>query len=262
MIFVIFLRSLLGAVIFVPFTFLLSALAISGVMLGFSKPSIDRIMQWWGYGAMALFGIELRVHGQENLPEGACLVLFNHTSFFDVFSIAATVPGLRFGAKAELFKIPLFGYAMKKVGTLPIHRANRERALRVYEKATVRAQEGFKFALAPEGTRNESETLLPFKAGPFVFAIQSQMPIVPAVIRGAYSVLPKGAILPNLNAWASVIDIEFLAAIPVDGLKYEDRNEVQKIAYEKMSGRLGSPAPSRREFNPENPTADASRPRH
>lgn len=238
MIILTFLRSLVGAIIFVPFTFFLSAVAIMIVMIGFPKHSVDRILLWWGSGALALFGIHLKVHGRENLPEGACLVIFNHSSFFDIFCIAAVIPELRFGAKAELFKIPLFGFAMKKIGILPIHRANRERAFRVYEKASALAQEGFKFALAPEGTRNDGTKLLPFKSGPFIFAIQSQMPIVPTVIHGAYSLLPRGAFLPNLKSWNSLIDLEFTPALSVQGLTSENRGELQRAAFTQMSDRL------------------------
>lgn len=197
----------------------------------------------WGQMFCRAYGVRIVHRGAENFPAGGCMILFNHTSFFDIGALYATFPFFRFGAKLELFKIPVFGATMAAVGTLPIARGNREAAIRVLQKAVQRARDGEKFALSPEGGRNtvNERELLPFKAGPFLFAIEAQVPLVPIVIRGAMDVLPKGGVLPGLKAWRSTITLDVLPPIPTAGLTAEDRVELQEKARQAMQQKLSEP---------------------
>jgi 1-acyl-sn-glycerol-3-phosphate acyltransferase len=195
-----------------------------------------------------MFGVRVHVEGLENLKKihGAVLV-FNHASFFDIFALAATIRGLRFGAKVELFKIPFFGAAMRQVGMLPIDRARRERVFRIYDEATARMHNGEKFALAPEGGRAGqslagagagAQVLAPFKSGPFVFAIQAKVPIVPVVIRGTSQVLPKGQLFPNWDRWSRNVEVRILAPLETQDYELKDRPELQEQVHLLMRSQL------------------------
>jgi 1-acyl-sn-glycerol-3-phosphate acyltransferase len=194
----------------------------------------DRLIMFWCEGVLWLFGVRVIEKGRQNIPRGPCLYIFTHTSFFDIFSMSAKLEGMRFGAKIELFKIPFFGLAMRTAGVLPITRHNREKVFRVYERAGSKVSQGQQYALAPEGKRNTEEKLLPFKSGPFVFAIGAQMPLVPVIIKGACAVLPKNGILPNWKNWRAEISLEYLPAVSVEGYTRETRAQLQQQVYELM----------------------------
>lgn len=234
-----YLRSVIAAVVY-PFA--VSALAITtilGVMIipgSTNKRHFGNFMAMaWGRVSCWLFGVRVRLLNEQNIPKGGCLFLFNHTSFVDVFAMHGYIRNLRFGAKIELFKIPFFGRAMRMIGVLPIARDNIKDVIRVYDEAKARAREGQKFALAPEGTRQPIEKLGSFKTGPFVFAINSQIPIVPVVIKGASASFPKGAVLPNTDRLMQEVTVDFLPMVSVEGVSYDKRHELQQKVHAMMA---------------------------
>lgn len=231
----IILRSILVTCLF-PFTILiLGPLLTIGNFLFKNRDLDDAVMMLWGKICCRMAGVSVTVKGKENLPREGCLLLFNHSSFFDVFAITGYLKGVRFGAKAELFKIPVFGRAIASVGTLPIDRKNREGVFKIYDEAKTRFLKGEHFVLSPEGGRFYGPQLSPFKSGPFQFAMSVQVPVVPVVICGAYEALPKGAFLFNLASWRHEIVIEILPAIPTVGYSSANRHDLIKKVYEQMN---------------------------
>lgn len=232
---VAYLRNFLMALLYLPFLLTISSFCFLQNLVFKNKKYDDFVVQMWARMSLAMFGVQVHVHGLENIPSGkGAVFIFNHSSFFDIFALGAKIPQLRFGAKIELFKIPLFGFAMKRVGMLPINRARRETVFKVYEDARHRILQGERFALAPEGGRSTDKTLLPFKSGPFVFAIQSQAWLVPVVISGADQILPKGEFVPNKFRWKTHIDLHILPALDGAAFEIEKRQELQRLAYEVM----------------------------
>ena len=183
----------------------------------------------WTRGICWMFGVSVEVIGFENRPPGGFLYVFNHTSFFDIFAMNGYLDSFRFGAKIELFKIPFFGAAMRRGGILPIVRHRRDEVFKVYAAAESRIISGERFALSPEGTRQTNEEVLaPFKAGPFVFAINAKAPLVPVIIKGAAKAWPKSAIFPMWGVWKQTITLEVLPPIYPDGLQVDDRPILQE----------------------------------
>lgn len=227
------LRSFLAGLLFLFWTLVSSVLVIC--FAGLSVRAANAVIGFWGRFSLLLFGVQLESHWLKERPEGSCLYLFNHSSFFDVIALAALIPQVRFGAKIELFKIPFFGQAMKCVGMLPIARSRPEEVFKVYEGAKQRVIEGQQFALSPEGGRNTEEKLLPFKSGPFIFALQAGIPLVPVVIRGANDVMPKGSILPNSSSWKKKISVVFLEQVPISNWDLENKKELQVVVFERMN---------------------------
>lgn len=86
-------------------------------------------------------------------------------------------------AKRELLYLVPFGPASYLWGTLFIDRSNKSGALTaINNEAKAITEKNAKLLFFPEGTRNQSDTLLPFKKGPFMTAIQNQCPIQPIVV--------------------------------------------------------------------------------
>lgn len=193
-----------------------------------SREIDDRSIRFWGKYSCKMFGVDVEVSGLESLPPGGCIFLFNHSSLFDIFSMNWALPSFRFGAKIELFKIPIFGKAMRRVGVLPIARHRREEVFKIYEASVERIKSGERIALAPEGTRQKNDQILgPFKAGPFVFAINAQTQLVPVIIKGAAGILPKYHLLPNMTTWKSKITIQILPPISAASYNLKERPALQ-----------------------------------
>ncbi len=227
-------RSILASAFYPFFLGYCSAAAILQNLIFNSRERDDAMIAFWGRWSCWLFGVGIDVRGKENIPQGGCLYVFNHASFFDIFALAATLPELRFGAKIELFQIPVFGQAMRRLGVLPIERQRREAVFRIYKAAEERIRRGERFALAPEGTRQLDGKLGPFKSGPFIFAINAKAPIVPVVILNAAEILPKGQLFPNWGRWRCQIRMEILPEVKTESLSIEERPQLQNEVREKM----------------------------
>ena len=220
---VTYVRGVVGDGLLVLWTIVLSLVILAVSAVGW-KGVADATILLWGRVVLWLFGVTVHLRGIENFPLGkGSLVLFNHQSLFDIPVLYGTFRRrMRFGSKSELFKIPLFGPAMRSVGTLEIVRNDRAATLRIYRKAESMFAQGFSFALAPEGTRQDEPRIGRFKAGPFLFAIGAQASIVPAVIKGAHEVLPKKRLVPNVGRWKSVVELTLLPAISTAGMTESD----------------------------------------
>ncbi len=233
----------MAAICFAAVTFALSA---SAIFFSFFTTSvrIPRLhIKWWGQIACWLFGVEVVVHGKDRWKrESGGVVLFNHTSFFDIFAMVGFLPDMRFGAKIELFRIPIFGTAMKKVGILPIDRERREKVFEIYQQAVERLTNGEKIALAPEGKRTSNpDQLSEFKSGPFIFALQSRVDLIPVVIKGAYKILPKAQWLPNIDQFTSTIHLYVLEPVATNIEVQEKRADLQSLIRIQMQSVLDSP---------------------
>jgi len=202
-----------------------------------STPKFNaKIMSYWGRGACWMFGVTVRVEGLKNIPEGPCVYLFNHSSFFDIYAMLSVMPQVYFGAKQELFNIPIFGKAGARFGMIPIPRGNRTEAIRNLQGAQDRFALGHQFALAPEGQRMPTEKLGPFKSGPFILAIEGQVPVVPVIIQNAAAIQPKGNLFPNWSTWRSEIVMHIETAIPTTGMRVEfDREILKTLVRQKMN---------------------------
>ncbi len=193
------------------------------------------IIRAWGKTLLALFNIRCHVQGAEKIPDQGVLFLFNHTSHFDILIIHAVTPRIcRFGAKVELFKIPLFAQAMRAAGALPIARGNRAEVFKVYHEAETRFANGESFILAPEGTRQTVPDIGPFKTGPFVFAVNAKVPIVPIVVVGAIDIMHKKSLLINWGVWRKVIEVRYLDPIVPASWNLDEVANLQKLTHDKM----------------------------
>ena len=110
------------------------------------------------------------------------LLLINHTSWLDVFSIAAVVPA-RFVSKAEIGRWPLVGWLAVVVGTLFVERGRRHAVVRTNQVVAERLRSGQVIGLFPEGTTTDGSRLLPFHANLVQPAIDLGAPLRPVGVR-------------------------------------------------------------------------------
>jgi len=110
------------------------------------------------------------------------LLLINHTSWLDVFSIAAVVPA-RFVSKAEIGRWPLAGWLAIAVGTLFVERGKRHAVMRTNQAVSERLRSGQVIGVFPEGTTTDGACLLPFHANLVQPAIDLGAPVRPVGLR-------------------------------------------------------------------------------
>lgn len=223
--FLIWCRSIVASVLTLFSIILFSTLVIGCGMVLRRRDWADFLVHTWGKWNLFFYNITVDVQGEQNIPNEGCLFLFNHSSHFDIIVLAAVMnKPAHFGAKVELFRIPLFGHALRALGSLPIMRTERDRVFKLYDESIRRVHNGEQFFLAAEGTRQPTPGVgEKFKAGPFVFALNGQFPIVPVVIRGAAEILPKKKLLACTQTWASNVKVSFLPPISTKGLTLDDR---------------------------------------
>jgi 1-acyl-sn-glycerol-3-phosphate acyltransferase len=151
--------------------------------------------------------------------------MMNHNSNLDAPAVFLSLPGeVRALGKKELFRLPVLATAMRLGGFVPVDRSNRERAIESVRRAAELAADGASFLIAPEGTRSRTGKLLPFKKGGFHMAIESQVPILPITVTGAFELMPPGSSAIK----AGRIDIHFHEPIATTGLDTKDRQALME----------------------------------
>lgn len=219
---VYFLLSIVGSALFIATTFTLSVIAL---LIGWThwKWGQAAVVKSFGILGLIYFRINVITEGDLSDPGTGGIYIFNHQSHLDILAMCAHLPGtFRFGAKIELFKIPVFGQAMRSFGVLPIPRKNRAEAFKVYEQAGERLRNGALFALAPEGTRQLQPEIGPFKKGPFIFALNCQAPLIPVILKGLNEALPKNELIPNTRALIKTVKMKVLPPISTKNLTMEN----------------------------------------
>jgi 1-acyl-sn-glycerol-3-phosphate acyltransferase len=195
----------------------------------------DKVPRWWSAAVLWAAGIKIRVHGMENVAGGEPHIFAaNHVSWFDVPALAKVLPRYKFVAKAELFKVPIFGPAMRAAGMVEIQRENRKAAFGAYEVAAERIRAGISVVVFPEGTRGHEYPLRPFKKGPFVLAIAAGAPIIPIIIHGTIEVMPRN----SLWVHPGTIDIHLLEPVVTSSVDYDHREALMQTVRTRMANAM------------------------
>ena len=178
----------------------------------------------WSRQVLRAAGTPVRAEGLDRIPDRPVVYASNHSSMFDIWALAATLPGsVRMVAKQELARIPLLGRAMVTAGHLTIDRAHPARALEAYRRAAEIIRGGTSALLFPEGTRSRTGELLPFKNAPFGLAIAAQVPVVPVYVANTFEILPKGRFFLRPRPIRIVIG----DPISTTGMTVEQRQELR-----------------------------------
>ena len=135
--------------------------------------------------------------GQEHVPaHGPVLLVANHSSFLDPPLVGGMAPRpVSFMAKAELFRVPLFGTVISHLNARPVRREGTDAgALRTALRVL---QEGGALLMFPEGTRGPEGVLREPKPGAAMLAMLSGATVVPVYVAGSGRAWPRGRTLPR-----------------------------------------------------------------
>ena len=178
----------------------------------------------WGKTLSSIFNIKLIVKGKHNLQDRNYIFAANHSSLIDIPLLLIAVNRYTvFIAKSELSKIPIFKSILDMAGFIFVDRKNNDNAV----KSMNNLMDDIKkiprsVAIFPEGTRTSDGELLPFKKGAAIFAINTDIPIIPVAISGTFSWSKKKL----FDMSQSVISFEFGEPIVTENYSFDNRDHL------------------------------------
>jgi 1-acyl-sn-glycerol-3-phosphate acyltransferase len=163
--------------------------------------------------------------------------VFNHISYMDIPVLLKTIrwQHMRVLGKAEMVKVPLFGFIYKNTAVL-VERGDPEKRAKSLMQLKSVIKKSISIVIAPEGTFNLTHRpLKEFYDGAFKIAIETQTPIKPVLFLDTYDRMHYETIFSITPGRSRSV---YLEEIPVDGLTLDDvdflREKVFKIMEEKL----------------------------
>src|ERR1700756_2786191 len=138
-------------------------------------------------------GTPITYSGEQNIPDrGGAVIAINHTSYVDFLPAALAVyrrhRRLRFMIKAEIQKVKVVNFLIKRTRTIPV---DRHAGAEAYAVAVQRLREGELVGVYPEATISRSFELKEFKTGAARMAVEAGVPIIPMITWGAHRMWTK-----------------------------------------------------------------------
>jgi 1-acyl-sn-glycerol-3-phosphate acyltransferase len=148
----------------------------------------------WGSLLADAASLKVRVMGLENIPSGTTVIFTpNHQSYLDIFILLKILPvPFRFVIMRKLFKVPLIGYHIAQAGFISLDRKDRKRSIQTIHKVIDLLKNNESFVIFPEGKLTRDGTVGEFGRGTSIIIQRSRVPVVPILIDGTFTALPKG----------------------------------------------------------------------
>ncbi len=164
--------------------------------------------------------------GRENIPLTPCIIVANHQSYFDgmiltsYLSCSQVSRTLYYAKEKHASKLWQKLIAQKhNIIIVDKNKDLRESILMMAEGL----KQGKNIVIFPEGTRTRTGQLGVFKKTYAILATELNVPIVPAVIKGSFEALPKGARIPKFN---QEISIRYLPPIYQTSSNFDELNHI------------------------------------
>jgi len=220
------LRTVLGVpllcLVLVSYSAVGLVLALAGASVLRVQPlyrAVAQIFLWIG-------GTRLEVRGAVPVKPGqAYVVVCNHESGWDPFCLIAGLPQLviRFVAKQELTKIPIFGAALLRTGNVKVVRSDTAGDIQRLREGMAHRDPAVSILFFAEGTRSMDGRLGPFKTGAFVTAIGYGLPVLPVALAGTFEVWPKR----TARLRSAPVVLEVGAPIETSALSLDNRGRLR-----------------------------------
>jgi 1-acyl-sn-glycerol-3-phosphate acyltransferase len=204
-------------------------------------------IQRWSKRLLQIFGIQLQVNNADALLDSSYLLAANHVSWMDIHAINAFKP-IRFVAKSEVEKWPIFGWMAKQLGTVFINRESSRHARQVVANMAeiLKTQS---ICIFPEGTSTIGKSVQAFKPNLFEAAAQAQVPVCTLALAyfdrntGQHSEVPAfigdmgliGSMARILKNRRLRVELTFFQAIKADPGMQIDRKELAQYSQEQIA---------------------------
>ena len=187
---------------------------------------------WWARSGLWLSLCRVKVSGREHYkPERApYVVMANHQGAFDILLMygCLNIP-FRWVMKKSLRKVPVLGAACAAAGFIFLDRGSAASIKNSIREAQKDLGKGVSVFIFPEGSRSTTGRVNAFKRGGFIMAQALNVPVLPVVINGSYSTLPRTQKIPiphprtlHLQILPEISPEQFAGASdPLDALRKE-----------------------------------------
>lgn len=181
---------------------------------------------------LRLLGVRFRaVRGPGFDPQRTSLFISNHVNLFDAFVVYRAIPQFVRGLELEShFRIPFYGWMMKRFGNIPVPGGRSAADLKkMYRRVKAALDDGTSVVVFAEGGRTVDGYVGRFRDGAFRMAVEFGYPIVPMSIVGSYEFNRKG----DWMIYPATITVYLHDTIDTRGLAKEDvpalRDRVREI---------------------------------
>lgn len=231
------IRTALFYVIFIGQTAVVAIiLGIIALISGRTKVSWSMAVYWCASNLAFLrwiAGVKTKVSGMENIPPGGCIIAAKHQSDWDVFAIFPHTGRPAYIVKAELMRIPFFGWAARSLDCIEVDRKKGAEAIPLMMKqAHAAIGRGCRIVIFPEGTRKAPLAPADYRQGIVRLYSELNVPVVPVALNSG---LFWGR--NSLVIWPGTAEAKFLPPIEA-GLSPDQFSARLKKAIEDASADL------------------------
>ena len=246
-IFWVFYRIWFYILVALPIIVLFPVLLIS-ILKESWYPFFFKLARLWARFILIGMGMPTKINYlQKTETKKSYMFIANHTSMIDIMLMLVAVKNpFVFVGKAELAKIPLFGFFYKRTCIL-VDRGDAESRKRVFMRAQKRLKQGLSICIFPEGMVPEEDIdLAEFKDGAFRLAINHQIPIVQLPFadnkkRFSYTFFSggPGVLRATMHPFISTLNLTTHDTKSLN-TKAKDIIKAQLIAYKNKKATLGT----------------------
>ncbi len=156
-----------------------------------------------------LFGLSWKIAGDRREARGPVLVAAKHQSAFETLILQYQLGDPAIILKRELLSIPVFGWALRRLGHIGVDRSGDLEGTRQLLAAARKAhQDGRPVLIFPEGSRREVDAPPDYKSGVDLLYAVLKAPCVPVAVNSG-RVWPTKSLTPG----SGEVVIEFLPVI-------------------------------------------------
>ncbi len=185
-----------------------------------------------------LCGINPRITGVDQLPEGSSVLVANHASYLDGLLLKGFLPArFAFVIKGEMREIPIVHFLLRRSGSRFVERFETSASARDARQIVKAARQGEALGFFPEGTFRRFPGVGRFHKGAFVAAIKGDIPAVPVAILGTRWILPDGRRLPRFGP----IEVSVLRPIGPGDPDFADSRRLAEACRQSIIAALGEP---------------------
>jgi 1-acyl-sn-glycerol-3-phosphate acyltransferase len=149
----------------------------------------DGPQRWMSRWVVKLAGGTVEVRQSPGFdPQRTCFLVSNHVNLFDPWVLYGVTPQFFRGLELEShFRIPVYGWLMKRFGNVPVPDVSRPSDLkRMWRMTQAALDRGVSLVVFPEGSRTVTGQVGPFYDGVFRMALKLGAPITPISIVGSF----------------------------------------------------------------------------
>jgi 1-acyl-sn-glycerol-3-phosphate acyltransferase len=190
---------ILICIIFLPSLFLPQNIVLFG----------GKIMGHWSAICLRFFlSTKIIIKGKENIIKNEkFFIASSHQSMFETFFLQTIFNSPVFILKKELLKIPIFGWYLKKIGSIYIDRNKiTKENLGFFDQISYLIRSSNRpLIIFPQGTRLTSEDRTPFKKGASRIYDELKIKCQPVAINSGNVWSKKGKLKPHKNLTISIL---------------------------------------------------------